>query len=155
MSAQVKTEPKEMNLVSSSMMLVNNPVSENASGFYGDQTAASSIAKGSTSSPDLYHGYGYENYPGTMGPFFYGTYHPYSYASSHDRVVVASNRNCSCEIKPPQQSFLHQILTGKGYKNDKLGVLNRPIIKQERDFGDYGYCYGHGYPYGYGYHVYH
>ncbi|KAH9502585.1 hypothetical protein Btru_073851 [Bulinus truncatus] len=29
---------------------------------------------------------------------------------------------CPCPATPPQQSFLHQILTGKGYRNSAVGA---------------------------------
>lgn len=51
--------------------------------------------------------------------------------------------DCPCATRPVQvqETFLHQILMGKGYKNDCLYV-NRPI-KQEMysDYTDYGCCY--------------
>lgn len=31
---------------------------------------------------------------------------------------------CPCPPQPPQQSFLHQILTGQGYRNNAFGLYN-------------------------------
>ncbi|KAL4238276.1 hypothetical protein ACF0H5_002988 [Mactra antiquata] len=141
-----KADGKEVNLVSSSIMLVNNPVTENMASYYPESMYSSQIASTSISQIEEYP-YSYQE---NMGPFSSGTYYPYSY-SSMDHMKVPS-RNCRCEVVPVQDSFLHQILMGKGYKNDRLFVAPRPIIKQERDFGNYGCCYS--YPMNYGYPVY-
>lgn len=141
-----KMDSKDVNLVSSSIMLVNNPVSENATYF----PESSSMTQASTSATSRIEDYPY-HYQESMGPFSYGTYYPYAYSSMD--YVTTSARNCRCETTPPQDTFLHQILMGKGYKNDRLYVTPKPIIKQEIDYGSYGCCYS--YPVGYGYPVYH
>lgn len=138
-----KTESKESNLVSSSMMLVNSHVSENVSMYYPESSVAtqssSSASSGTSDYPFVYQE--------STGPFSYGTYYPYSYSATDH--VSTSSRNCRCEIRPVQETFLHQILTGKGYKNDRLYIMARPVIKQERDYGSYGCCYGYSGYYGY------
>lgn len=141
-----KTDSKEVNLVSSSIMLVNNPVSENMASYYPESMYSSQTATNSSSNNEEYP-YLYQD---SMGPFSYGTYYPYSYSTPDQSK--ASIRNCRCEVVPVQDSFLHKILMGKGYKNDKMFFAPRPIIKQERDFGNYGCCYS--YPMNYGYPVY-
>lgn len=142
-------DSKEVNLVSSSIMLVNNPVSENMALYYPETTNMTQTPPCTASRSEDYP-YLYQD---SMGPFSYGTYYPYSYSSMDHMAAAAAARNCRCETLPPQETFLHQILMGKGYKNDRLYVAPRPIIKQERDYGNYGCCYG--YPMGYGYPVYH
>lgn len=150
MTTNIKTEPKDVSLVSSSMMLVNNP--ENASSYYPDMDRYTSVSRCSTSAGVDYHYH--EPMAHSYGPFAYGTYYPTTYSSSvWSDHMTRSQRNCSCESVPPQQSFLHQILTGKGYRNDKLFVSIRPVIKQERDYYNYRTCYG--YTMGYGFPVYH
>jgi len=151
MAMNIKTEPKDVGLVSSSMMLVNNPVTEYVSSYYPDSSSNMAAPGCTTSAAEDYHYHQpLTNYYG--GPFSYGTYNPYTYTSSatYDVVTRTTPPNCSCESVPPQQSFLHQILTGQGYKNDKLFVSIRPVIKQERDTWDYrgyyGYRTGYGFP---------
>jgi len=156
MAATVKCEPRETNLVTASMMLVNNPVSENLASYYSDYAGAPSTSRVPSSTHEAYESYVYnQGYVSSAGPFSYGTYFPYSYTAEPGHMF-AQRRNCACSPVPAQQSFLHQILVGKGYKNDRLCLPARPVIKQERDFGDYRCCYGYGYPVmNYGYPVYH
>lgn len=156
MAAMIKTEPKEANLVSSSMMLVNNPVSENMS-FYPESSSNMATSRCSTSTAEDYHNYYRENIPHSYGPFSYGTYYPYSYTPvTGSSQTAVSKQNCNCQSVPMQQSFLHQILTGKGYRNDRLFVSVRPVIKQERSYEDYRACFGYAMGYNpYGYPVYH
>lgn len=149
------------NLVSTSMMLVNNPVSaENMAAFYQDVSSYSAQTPVSATNDDYQyddrsmHSIGQcmpQRLTHSTGPFSYGTYHPYHYTANG--YVPSTNHNCTCQIVPVQHTFLHQILMGKGYKNDRMSVEPRPIIKQERDYGEYGCSYG--YPMGYGYPIYH
>lgn len=142
-----KIDSKGANLVTSSIMLVNNPVSENMASYYPESSSGTHASTSTTSHCEDYPYIYQEN----MGPFSYGTYNPYMY-SSVDHVVTAP-RNCRCETTPAQDTFLHQILMGKGYKNDRLYVTPKPVIKQEVDYGSYGCCYG--YPMRYNYPMYH
>ena len=49
-----------------------------------------------------------------------------------------SSAGCTCNRPPIQETFLHQILMGKGYKNDCLFV-NRAM--KPEIFHDYTCCY--------------
>lgn len=160
LSSTQKCDSRE-NLVSTSMMLVTRPLSaENMASYYQDISSYSVQTPASTSN-DAYQ---YEDHmihctgPGMpqcvthkMGPFSYGTYQPYNYAATS--YVPSTRHNCTCQIVPVQHTFLHQILMGKGYKNDRMSVESRPIIKQERLYGEH--CCSYGYPLGYGYPMYH
>ena len=151
-----KSVSKE-NLVTSSIMLVNNPVSENMSSYYPETPCTSTQT--STSAPSVSnteeYSYSYTGQPHhSTGPFSYGTYYPYTYEGKSSQSIAGTSRDCSCPSSTPKESFLHQILMGKGYRHDKLFVSTRPIVKQERDYYyyDYGCCYG--YPVGYGHPTY-
>ena len=126
---------KPDNLVSSSMMLVNNPGSGTIDSYFPDPRLSSYTPSSSAASEDYYHG-GQQHIP-----WLYNYCYQYRSAHSH------SGPKCSCEKVPLQETFLHQILTGKGYKNDQLFMTRH--IKQEMDYHDYGCCYGYQYSYGY------
>lgn len=125
------------NLVSSSMMLVNNPVSETTSAYYPESHYSN--REGADSYSYAYH----ENYSQSLGPFSFGTYQPYAYKPSGQMMHSPPPPNCLCRVNlPVQETFLHQILQGKGYKNDKLFISPRPVIKREPGYHEYGCCYG-------------
>lgn len=53
----------------------------------------------------------------------YPQHAPYGYGSSSPSSSSSSSScTCGCAWKPVQETFLHKILTGKGYKNDAMCV---------------------------------
>lgn len=133
-----KTDSKE-NLVSSSMMLVNNPGSGTIDSYFPDPRLTSGAPVSSVTSEDYYYS-GYQQHI----PWSYN--YCYNYRTAHSHFA----QECSCKKVPLHETFLHQILMGKGYKNDQLFMSRH--IKQEVDYHNYGCCYG--YPYSYGYPMY-
>lgn len=134
----IKSDSKE-NLVSSSMMLVNNPGSGTIDTYFPDPRSTPSIPLSTYTSED-YHYAARQQY----------IRWPYNYCYQYETPYKHLTPECSCKKVPPQETFLHQILMGKGYKNDQLFMSRH--IKQEVNYYDYGCC--HGYPYSYGYPVY-
>ena len=132
-----KPDTKE-DLVSSSMMLVNNPAGGTIDSYFPDPRYTTSTPTSTVTSEDYVSA--------NQQSYIPWPYNYYQYESPYARTMP----KCLCKKVPPQETFLHQILMGKGYKNDQL-FINR-YIKQEVDYHDYGCCYG--YPYSYGYPVY-
>lgn len=136
--ATIKMDSKD-HLVSSSMMLVNNPGSGTIDSYFPDPRYTTNTPTSTVGKEDHYYTSQQRYIP---WPYNYC----YQYESPHSHTAP----ECSCKKVPLQETFLHQILMGKGYKNDQLYMSRH--IKQEVDYYDYGCC--HGYPYSYGYPVY-
>ena len=127
------------NLVSSSMMLVNNPGSGTIDSYFPDPRYTSHTPTCTVTSEDYSSAGQQRSIPW-----------PYQYYYHYEPPQTHSMPECLCKKVPPQETFLHQILMGKGYKNDQMFI--NTYIKQEVDYHYYGCCYD--YPYGYGYPVY-
>lgn len=76
--------------------------------------------------------------------FHHENYYRYPSGFTHHPVLPdyvnhsVSSASCTCNRPPVQETFLHQILMGKGYKNDCLYV-NRPM--KPESYHDYTCCY--------------
>lgn len=64
----------------------------------------------------------------------------YQYQTYPQRPTTAGY-DCACPAVPPQQSLLHQILTGKGYKNDVLCIGQMIKMETYPDFPSQNCCY--------------
>ncbi|KAL3873066.1 hypothetical protein ACJMK2_036225 [Sinanodonta woodiana] len=139
-STSSKLDSKD-NLVSSSIMLVNNTGSGHIGSYYDPRLM---YPPGHSGGHEDYAYGGFERYT----PAGHSIYYPYGH------IEMASVRECTCPQVPVENTFLHQILTGKGYKNYCLFVT--PPIKQEAPDYLEGYsCCGYSMPsYGFSYHGY-
>jgi len=124
-------------------MLVNNSVTGQAR-YYTDPRAMLHPSP----RPPLHPHYYDPGHSGMDGQ----SHHASHYYEHQEGPPVMHPQDCACRNLPVQETFLHQILMGKGYKNDCLYV-NRPM-KQEVMWNDYNCCYS-SMPYHNSYHHFH
>lgn len=120
-------------------MLVNNNGVMQQTDYYGDPQGVVNVPPPRTHMPS--HGNRYTDYHNNIPQ---GIHHHHYYGNNYHgyygpRANHSHIQDCPCPHRPVQESFLHQILTGKGYKNDCLYVT-RPI-KQEYMYHEYNCCY--------------
>lgn len=108
-------------------MHIPNPVTMQAPGYYSDSSAVLEQSHATTTSKEYY----ISNLPPSM-------YYGYSHCHNHQLHNKDFTWECSCRVQPVEETFLHQILTGKGYKNDCVSF--RQPVKLE-NFHEYTCCY--------------